>query len=122
MVDESREPRGKPDQAGVGMRSMKERSTNGSGNAALRGIQGNLGPTRLERADSNNARLYRAMKLEGRQPMEAPRSAFGLFSMHVRKFAGNNLGPSGDQVLAGEADTMPKPLSTGDGSRRQMRS
>ena len=31
MVDESREPPGKPGKAGVGMRSMKERGTNRSG-------------------------------------------------------------------------------------------
>ena len=35
------------------------------------------GPTRLERADLSDAKLYRALKLEGqRQRMEAPRSAF----------------------------------------------
>jgi hypothetical protein len=45
---------------------------------ALRGNPGKLmGPTRLERADSTDAELYRALKLEGRrQQMEARRSAF----------------------------------------------
>jgi hypothetical protein len=72
MVDESREPPGKPDQAGVGMRSMKERETNGSGIWLSKEFRETYGPTRLEHADSSDAKLYRALKLEGRrQRMEA---------------------------------------------------
>jgi len=55
MVDESREPPGKQDQAGVGMRSMKERGTNGSGIWLSEEFRGNLW------AHSPRTRCWRAM-------------------------------------------------------------
>ena len=85
MADESREPPGKPDRRrwnAIDERTRDQRIRN----MTLRGIQGKpIGPTRLERADSSDAKLYRALKLEvRRQRMEARSQQLIKGDMQIR--------------------------------------